>query len=141
MQDENNRPPTWSASHSQDIRKPRKTESKITLNSRLSSSDLAVSRVETSKDSDGETPRPTSSELKEVNRIREEALAQEKEEERTTKEENQKIEEVGEDHVSEATSLLDSEVSHGDNNISFSQMPSDSVRLVFLLFWNKILNF
>ncbi|CAB00103.2 Soluble guanylate cyclase gcy-33 [Caenorhabditis elegans] len=127
MQDENNRPPTWSASHSQDIRKPRKTESKITLNSRLSSSDLAVSRVETSKDSDGETPRPTSSELKEVNRIREEALAQEKEEERTTKEENQKIEEVGEDHVSEATSLLDSEVSHGDNNISFSQMPSDSI--------------
>uniref|UniRef100_A0A8R1IWC3 Uncharacterized protein n=2 Tax=Caenorhabditis japonica TaxID=281687 RepID=A0A8R1IWC3_CAEJA len=82
MQDENNRPPIWSESHSKEnLRKQtRKTESKITLNSRLSSSDLVASRVETSKEDDGETPRPTSNELNEVNRIRAEARARDEEE-------------------------------------------------------------
>uniref|UniRef100_A0A1I7UBU5 Shugoshin_C domain-containing protein n=1 Tax=Caenorhabditis tropicalis TaxID=1561998 RepID=A0A1I7UBU5_9PELO len=129
MQDENNRPPTWSDTHTQDVRRPRKTESKITLHSRLSSSDLAASRSETSKDYENETPRPTSSELKEVNRIRAEARAQEEEDERKGRDEK-KIEEVKEeDGGSEATSLLDnnSVVSNGDNNISFTEMPSDSI--------------
>ncbi|EFP05496.1 hypothetical protein GCK72_018158 [Caenorhabditis remanei] len=129
MQDENNRPPTWSDTHTQDVRKPRKTESKITLHSRLSSSDLAASRSEISKDFENETPRPTSSELKEVNRIRAEARAQEEEEERKENEEKKKDEVKEEDRASQATSLVDNEsvVSHGDNNITFSEMPSDSI--------------
>ncbi|UMM34763.1 hypothetical protein L5515_007691 [Caenorhabditis briggsae] len=129
MQDENNRPPTWSETHTQDIRRPRKTESKITLHSRLSSSDLAGSRSETSKDLENETPRPTSSELKEVNRIRAEARAQEEEEARKATEE-MKIAEKGkeEDRASEAaTSLVDNESVISQNNITFSEMPSDSI--------------
>uniref|UniRef100_A0A8R1I6W6 Uncharacterized protein n=1 Tax=Caenorhabditis japonica TaxID=281687 RepID=A0A8R1I6W6_CAEJA len=125
MQYENNRPPIWSESHSKEnLRKQtRKTESKITLNSRLSSSDLVASRVETSKEDDGETPRPTSNELNEVNRIRAEARARDEEEE-----EKEKLTEVKKEEDADG-SVIDnaSVISRAESNISFSEMPSDSV--------------
>ncbi|CAI2353917.1 unnamed protein product [Caenorhabditis sp. 36 PRJEB53466] len=130
MHDENNRPSTWSDSHSKEhLRKQtRKTESKITL---LSSSDLAASRAETSKEEDGETPRPTSNELKEVHRIRAEARARDEEDEKVEREEKKKPggEEEETDAISETNLLLDDDsvATHRDNNLTFVEMPSDSI--------------
>lgn len=134
MHDANNRAPTWSDSHSKENLQKlhRKSDSKMTLHSRLSSSDLAASRSDTTtKDDDGETPRPTSSELKEVKRIQAEARAREEEEQAEKKklvEEDAKVEGERDGSISEVATN-DDVVSHGGSNISFSEMPSDSVCL------------
>ncbi|CAI5451387.1 unnamed protein product [Caenorhabditis angaria] len=130
MQDENNRP-AWSSSHSDERlnKKIKKSESKLTLSSRISTSELASSRSFEPKEED--TPRPTTDEMEQMQKAQSgnlESVREVEEKETVIQKEEVEEEESEPVNVAEADSIsavLD--MVEASETASFAEIPSDSI--------------